>query len=68
MLILRQMSARRMEDEISYLHRQLSMQVSSFGNKKQPSYIQLSCVIQGKPSGKKQRTGHIKNHTDDIMF
>lgn len=27
---------------------------------KQPLYIQLSCVIQGKPSEKKQRTGNIK--------
>lgn len=52
MLILGQMLAGRMEDEIGYLHRQHSMQVSSFGNKKQPLYIQLYCDIQGKPSEK----------------
>ncbi len=28
--------------------------------KKQPLYIQLSWVTQGKPSGKKQSTGNIK--------
>lgn len=31
MLILRKMLAKKMKDESSYLHRQLGMQVSSFG-------------------------------------
>lgn len=65
MLILRKMLAEKMKDESSYLHRQLGMQVSSFGRTGNNPYT-YNCdeLYMASPLEKKQRTGSVNCYTE----
>lgn len=65
MLILRKMLAKKMKNESSYLHRQLCMQVSSFGKSgNNPHTYNCDELYMASPLEKKQRTGSVNYHTE----